>query len=280
MKRYRLFNLFIDGTRALFNDPKIPGEIVQQEREETRKYLAAKYGVLDLDDKLKRFLEFTPPNICILFEHLQLIQETADSYVSGNYYPAVTAACCLGERTFNALILRLRHYYKHHVLYKEVHDKEFIQDWELAIRVLAEWGVINSDIKKEYKQLQVIRHNSIHLKHLSNLPDRALTALKSIMYITDKLFGLKSDAFFWTPGELYIQKDKEKSPIVKEFFIPNCRLVGYKHSVSNAGVSGQLVLKYEDAYTYGNREITDDEFRQLRIKWQKQQADKQNSKSN
>ena len=51
------------------------------------------------------------------------------------------------------------------------------------------------------------------------------------MRITDALFGLRGDIFFWVPGEPYIRRERERDPIVQKFFIPACVRVGYKHRI-------------------------------------------------
>lgn len=270
MKRYRFSSFFFDGTRAILRDERIPPDILKTEQEQTKGLLKYQHGEVNLDEKYNRFMEFDTPNIRLITEYNSILIEIEHSYISGHYYPALTAACCLGERILNILILKLRDYYRGHKLYKRVHGKESFQDWYEAINTLKEWDVIDDKLKEQYEKLAELRNDSIHLKEIGDFKDRALTALKSIMFITDRLFGLQSNVFFWCPGELYIRKDKENLPIVKEFFLPSCVYVGYKYKTHDAGPSDKIMIRFEDVDDYEERDITDEEFRELRIKFQEQ----------
>jgi hypothetical protein len=68
---------------------------------------------------------------------------------------------------------------------------------------------------------------------------------------------------FWAPGEKYLKKEIEHLPLIQEFLIPNCWHVGFKHRVESDAASG--ALRMVDENKYEDREITDDEFRALRI---------------
>jgi hypothetical protein len=66
------------------------------------------------------------------------------------------------------------------------------------------------------------------------------------------------------PGEPYIRKDMEEDPVVQEFFIPNCPLVGYKHYLEGTPKGFAI----HDNFDYEPVEVNDDEFRRLREEWQ------------
>jgi hypothetical protein len=270
MKRYRFTNFFLDSTRSLL---KQEGALTHEQREEIIQQLRGKYGEADFDAKLKRFLEFDSPNVRLVTEYHQLLEQVADSYILGQYFPALTGACCLGEKIFNVLILTLRDHFKHSRFYKRIHRKDFVQDWDLAIDVLSEWDIVGDSLREDYIKLKDVRHASIHPKYIADFHDQAFFALQHIMNVTHGLFGLRNDVFFWVPGEPYIRKDKEPDPLVKEFFVPNCKLVGYKHSVRlRAALPQSVGFIYDDPYEYENREITDEEFRQLREEWTKHRS--------
>jgi len=256
--------MFIDGTRGIFKNPNCPPEMVQQEREQLKAYLIARYGQYDIENKLTRYLEFDAPNICIVSEYLDLLHSIADAYVYGSYYPALTGACSLGERIFNILILRLRQHYRGHELYKQVHGKGSFQDWDEAINVLKGWNVIDSGVERDYRGLADLRNKSVHFGNISNIRELSIAALKKVMGITDKLFGQKSDYFFWCPGEIYVKKEKEKEPFVREFIIPNCVYLGYKHTTGPGKEPNVISIHYEDCADYEDRQVSDAEFRQLR----------------
>jgi hypothetical protein len=265
VKRYRVTNFFFDGTRGLLRDPS---KELQPQREEFKKVFEIKYGTNERDGKLARYMEFDPPNICIISEYLNLLHEISDAYVFGSFYPALTGACSLGERIFNILIINLRNDYKtHESYYKEVYSKDSFQDWGKAITILRQWKVIDDSIEKEYRALATLRNESIHFGELKNVQASALSALKTVMIITDKLFGLKSDFFFWCPGEIYVKKTRENEPFIKAFINSRCTLLGYKHSVGGSSTKDGVSLVFQDSQDYEEREISDEEFRNLRIEY-------------
>lgn len=266
MKRYRfLSNTYLDFTRNLLKNNQLPTQFLEQEREQLKSVLIFGYGSRDIDGKVARYLEFDPPQMCIITEYLDLLHAVADAYIFGSFYSALTGACSLGERIFNIIIIRLRDYFKGHSLYKELYAKESFQDWEKAITVLAQWRVIDSQLQEEYRSLATLRHNSIHFGNIENTRGSALTALNTVMTITDKLFGLKADYLFWCPGEIYVKKDKEMEPFVKEFILPKCALVGYKHTIVEGKDAQRTILTYQDYDDYKNIQISDEEYRRLRI---------------
>jgi len=249
----------------------MPGAPSEDQRNQDIDWLRSRYGELDFDSKLERYLELDSPNITVVTEYYWVLNEAADAYACAYFYPALTSACCLGERILNILILRLREYYRATQSYKKVWKKDSFQNWDEAIDALAEWGVLDNALAELYKELWTIRKDAIHLKAISDFQPQALQAILHILKITGNLFGLneRNDIFFWVPGEPYIRKEKEKEPIVQEFFIPNCTLVGYKYSVRNGPRPGQFI--YDDPYEYQDREITDDEFKKLRQSWRSKQ---------
>lgn len=69
MKRYRLANFFIDTTRNLLKVPNLSKEIIQREKSSLLNWLVERYGAMGLEEKFERYLEFEPPNFCILVEY-------------------------------------------------------------------------------------------------------------------------------------------------------------------------------------------------------------------
>jgi hypothetical protein len=64
-------------------------------------------------------------------------------------------------------------------------------------------------------------------------------------------------------GEIYLKKDWESNPFVKRVYLPNCLLVGYKHYIES--LVPKMVLN--DHFEYEGKEISDDEFVEMRIKY-------------
>src|SRR5919106_1746170 len=235
-----------------------------------REWLATTHGVINVEEKLKRYLEFNPPNLCVLTEFHDLFRQIQDSYVSGYDYTALTGACCLGERILNLLVIKTRRYHKQSRYYKRIYRNDSIQKWDLAMDALSDWCVLKGDTIDKFKELSTLRNASVHYGPLRDLRPRALSSLSLVTAITDELFGLRTDIFFCVPGEFYIRKDVEEGSIVKEFFIPNCPLVGYKHFLE--GGTNSLIIR--DNFDYEPLEVDDDEFRRLREEWENQRKNK------
>ncbi|MFH1339176.1 MAG: hypothetical protein ABIH40_04990 [Candidatus Omnitrophota bacterium] len=251
MKRYKATNFFIDCIR---NTP------IQQD---VKEYVASRYGDLNLEEKFRRYISFKPPSLRIITEYHDLLQEIEDSYVYGLYYPSLTSACCLGERIFNILILKLRDYYKRSEHYKHVYQKESFNDWSKSIEILCDWNVINSEqIRNKYEELRDIRHGVIHFNKLEDIEVKAIIALRIIYDITAYFFavGNRKDIYFWCPGEIYVKNEAEQIPFVKEMILPHCYLVGHGHRIES--VNRQNVLR--DDSVYEEKEISDEEFTELR----------------
>jgi len=251
MKRYRCARFFLDCIRNSPN-PRIIEE-----------YVAGRYGGVDIEDKRERYLSFRPPSLRIITQYHELLQEIEDSYVYGLFYPTLTSSCCLGERIFNILILRLRDYYKRSRHYKRIYRKESFDDWERSVGILSDWKVINStDVKREYKKLARIRRDVIHFNTLEDIQGKALDALKAVHDITAYFFaiGQREDIYFWCSGEVYVKKAAQRNPFVGEMILPHCVLVGYRHKIESA--NDRPIAR--DDNSYEQREISDDQFIRLR----------------
>jgi len=251
MKRYRCTNFFIDCIR---NYP-VESEI--------KSVITSRYGDLDIEQKIKRYLSFRPPSLRIITEYHNLLQEIEDSYIYGLYYSTVTSSCCLGERIFNILILKLKNYYKESECYKHIYAKESFDNWDKSIKMLWDWKVITSeDAMIKYKKLTAIRHGFIHFSKLEDIEQKALETLRIIYDITTYFFaiGYRQDIYFWCSGEIYIKKEAEQIPFVREMILPHCLLAGYKHKIET--VNNGFVMR--DESTYDEKEISDEEFVKLR----------------
>lgn len=255
-------NFYIDTMRAIVKNPNLPHAMLEEEKMGLRSIVIGNHGEFKADEKTERYLELDPPNLCVVVEYHEMMRQVESSYVSMDDYPALTGACCLGERILNMLVLKLRSYYKTSKNYKNVYRRESIQDWKLAIDTLHDWDVLQDETVACFNELYSLRNTSVHYESLGDIQPLALRAVQLVMSITNNLFGNREDVFFWCPGELYIRRAKETEPIVQEFFVPNCPLVGYKHTVE--GVAGGLRL--HDGNVYESSVITDEEFRELRIK--------------
>lgn len=181
----------------------------------------------------------------------------------GSYYPALTAACALGERILNHLILLLRDDHKATPEYKRVYAKHSFDKWDVAIDTLAGWMVLLPNVVLEFKKLRDRRNDAIHFRPEVDTNDRdlalqAIRSLESILGAQFNAFG--SEPWFITdvPGEIYIKKDWETKPFIRRIYLPNCVAVGPDHRVVSV-----MPWKIADR-EYEPTEITDDEFSMLR----------------
>src|SRR3990167_5792100 len=265
MKRHRILKFFIDSSRNMFRG-KDSSPLLDKYKEEQRSYIADKYGSKDFDDKFNRWMSIPNPVLSVVDEHTYLLQDIENSYVSGSLYSALTGACCLGERIFNQIISRIRESYRSSPQYKKVYKKDSINDWDLAIGILVDWKVIDINTEKKYRRLATLRNDSVHFQNkpqdLNSMAKEAITLINEI--VTD-LFGLDKDKkfiiWFEVPGELYLKKEAEDDPFIREFYIPCSPLVGFKHTIEN---TPSLIMKVVDNEVYSDEEIPDSEFVRLR----------------
>lgn len=270
MKRHRFLTFSLDTTRNFFKGD-IQAPLLEKYKEEQRQDINQKYGLVQFDKKFDRWLSIPKPNISVVDEHTHLLQDIEDSYILGSLYSALTGACCLGERIFNQIILRVKQSYCLKPEYKFIYKKESINDWNLGINVLFNWGIINSETKNRYQRLAGLRTASVHFQNKEQ--DLSLMAKEAIFLINEivsDLFELNKDKSFllWfnVPGELYLKKEAEQDPFIRAFYIPCAPLVGYKHTIEN---TPDMRLKVLDKNEYMDKEVSDEEFVILRNEYVK-----------
>lgn len=261
MKRYRLTTFFVDGVGSMILE-NLPESVKKQEIQ----FIRDIYGDYNIEEKLKRVSKLDSPSISIIGEYSRHLMEIKDAYVMGYFYPALTGACCLGERIFNVLLLKLKNYYKNSEHYGKICRKSSFQKWNSAIRILTDWKVITKDLSNHFIKLEKIRHSSVHYQDIKDIEDVTLEAINEIHRIVEGLFSPREDIFFMTPGEFYVRKKMESNPFVREFILPNCHKVGYKNYI--CGKYPNWTLK--DDFQYEEKEIIDEEFCKLRVEWRKQ----------
>jgi len=260
MKRYRWLSFFIDTQRNILNVPGLSDtqrEIqINQFREQVRFF----HGEADLEGKLERWLKVAPPALCTPVAYHELLRETEKAYIGGDFYPALTAACCIGERILNELLISLREDHRSSPHYKKIYRIESIDNWPQAIEILKDWGCINEKVAINFTALLQLRNPSIHYGNITGREHDSLKSLNLIYEITNDLFGMSHPRYFWGPGEMYVKKEYESDPLTKVFILPSCFLVGHKYEIRD--VEG--VATIFDNFDYPDREISDDEFAMLR----------------
>jgi len=269
MKRYRILSFDFDSrAHSLAPAQEQWDEQVKKLHDENRKkaieVFVRQFGDWEIDTKIKNFIDLKFKPFSILAFHNNFLKQVRNSFVIGSYYPALTSACSLGERILNHLVLAFRDYYKGTNEYKQVYRKDSFDNWGLAIDTLEAWEILLPNVVDNFRKLNEKRNNAIHFNPETDHNDREL-ALESVHLLQD-IIGAQFSAFgtqpwlFIVPGECYIKKDWEEEPFVRILYLPNCALVGTKHTIES--LFPRIVVN--DNFEYDEREITDDEFIQLR----------------
>lgn len=275
MKRYRILSFDFDKrVRLLVNlvDGKEEENVKKQRLENRRKVeeeLIATYGELNKEAKKDNFIALGSKPFSIVAFHNRFFEQIRTSFIMGAYYPALTGACALGERILNYLILILRDDYKGSHEYKSIYRKDSFDDWDIPINALSSWGVLLPRVAKDFQRLKEMRNKSIHFRPEVDYNDyelalEAIHCLKDIIGNQFSAIGPKPWFMLNIPGEVYIRKDWESKPFIKRIYLPNCQLVGPKHSVKS--LSAEIIV--DDNFEYDNMEISDEQFAELRRKYQ------------
>jgi hypothetical protein len=271
LKRYRVLRLGFDSRPWMLGekvqeswDPKVQ-EQCRRNQQRIREALLEEYGPFQAEIKARNFVDFGRIPFSVFAFHNRFVEQIRRSFVVGGYYPALTGTCALGERILNHLILLLREDYRGTPQYKRVYSRDSFDNWEFAIGTLQAWNVLLSDVAASFRELRAIRAQAIHFKPEVDTNDRAmaLEAGHCLLRIVGEQFGpdgRKPWIIAGTPGEMFIRKEAEALPFVKHVYLPNCRLVGPKHRLVFEGDS----LIVHDNHEYEDREVSDDEFRELR----------------
>jgi len=272
MKRYRILAFDYDTrvyTLTLDIRDEWEEEIKKQHRqnkENVKKSLIDSYGAHAQREKYQNFIDLGDKPFSILAFHNRFYEQIRTAFVMGAYYPALTAACSLGERILNYLLLILRHDYKHTPEYKTIYSKDSFDNWDVPIGVLESWGILLPDVSEQFHRLKDMRNKSIHFRPEVDRNDRelalhAIQCLREIIRNQFSAFGPQPWFITSIPGEIYIKKTWESKPFIEKVYLPNCLLVGPKHKIE-AMLPQVLVRDFE----YEAREITDEEFSDLRKK--------------
>ncbi|NQU41650.1 hypothetical protein HQ520_00080 [bacterium] len=198
----------------------------------------------------------------VISYHNKFLRQARDAYITGAFYPALTATCALGERILNRLVIRLRKHFAGKIEYKRVCDKNSFDNWGKAIGVLDAWGVFLPGVAKSFSALGKTRHGAIHFRpevdEQGKDEELAREAIGQLSEIISKQFSFGDQPWFIpnTKGEFFIKNEYENSPFVLEFILPCCLRVGPFHWVDI--VNG--IWHVHDDYPYEDREISDGEF--------------------
>jgi hypothetical protein len=235
----------------------------ENNKKQVREGLITYYGNYNFEEKLQNFTDLGIEHLSIIAFHNVFFRQVRNSFVMGSYYPALTSACALGERILNQLILNLRDYFKSTSEYKKVYRKDSFDNWDLAINVLDNWEVLLPDTSRLFKELAGIRNNSLHFNPEvdTNTREKAKMAIEKLSgIIKDQFAGFGTQPWFICgKGATFIRKDWENNPFVKRIILPNCFLVGYKHTLEK---NDNMWIVHDD-YNYPIESLSDEQFIQL-----------------
>jgi hypothetical protein len=272
MKRYRVI-VFDFDSRAVTLEPiqehweEQVKELHRQNQARTIARLQAEFGEVGFENKLENFKALGAKPFSVVAFHNRFLAQSRHAFVAGQYYPALTGVCALGERILNHLIIGLRDSYRSHPLYKKVYRKESFDYWPFAIDVLSEWGVLTPEAGASFRLLNEKRNNALHFNLTTELNDRqlALEAIQNLEeVVTHQFSGFGTLPWLLpSPGECFIRKDHELSPFVQLVYLPNCVRLGYKHIVTRV-----FPWEFHDPEDYPEHELSDEEYLRLRQEFQ------------
>jgi hypothetical protein len=270
MKRYRVLAFDFDMRanvlrREIENswDPKVKEEW-ESNKKSIKEGLLAQYGCQNYCQKIENFVALGNAFLSIIAFHNEFYRQARNAFVVGAYYPCLTAACALGERILNQLVIHLRDDFKASPEYKKVYRKDSFDNWDLAIDTLVSWQVLLPNVADSFRRLRETRHRAIHFNPETDHNDRqlALDAMKELSMIIEGQFAAFGHLPCYIPGTqgaAFVKKAAETEPFVWRIVLPNCRLVGPLHTLEHTP-RGWLV---HDDHDYEDRDISDEEFKDL-----------------
>ncbi len=267
MKRYRVLRMELDARANWLNmeiqdtwEPEVQAAH-RASHEQIRAELLQEFGELNSDSKLQNFVELGSAPLSIVAFHNRFLRQTREAFVVGSYYPALTAACALGERILNQLILTLRDDYQTNSAHASVATGQAFESWPLMISALEKWDVLLPDVVQAFHRLTNVRNAALHYHPGTDRYDRR-TALKAVKLLSEIIhqqfgaFGLQPWFIPNTPGASFITKDAEQQPFIKHVYLPNCAYVGPHHKLELEDLRWRII----DMDDYEDTEIPDEEF--------------------
>lgn len=267
MKRYLVYPFDFDA-RAVGLDVDKTGWDDEQHRlfEESNAALFAslkrKYGEENFERTLADFIALGARPFSIVAHHNRLYHAACEAFLHGLYYPALTAACALGERMLNHLILDLRDDFQSTPDYEAIKDQKSFSNWGKVCTVLKNWDVFQTDaVESEFRSFSRLRHRSLHFNAAASatLREDALKAFAHLSAIIADQFGFARTQRWLIPGTagaFFIRRNSESDPFLKRYYLPQCPLVGPLYSMTFA----QNGLLFFDTVYPPGVEINDEEF--------------------
>ncbi|MER8824625.1 hypothetical protein NKH70_33880 [Mesorhizobium sp. M0991] len=126
MRRYHPYSFDFDSTPMLLHEP---GETWDDEaktlhaenREKTISRIKDEYGTWNQDANVQNIVDPGAKPMSLVAYHNRFYHQARQAFVVGAYYPALVAACALGVRILDHLVLDLRGSFKSSPHYKNVY---------------------------------------------------------------------------------------------------------------------------------------------------------------
>jgi hypothetical protein len=165
------------------------------------------------ESMVDRYLAVRPPIAAIMPEFQQVIDEIERSYVRGDLFSALSAACVSTERLLNLARIQL---HRHHAVIKELWGKGPSNDWDENIDALQRWGYLDLGFSNELKwTFKNIRCRYLHSSAITDLPGDALRGITAAYRLLTIFLGFPDDLFRFTSG---IECIKPADPRFIEFY--------------------------------------------------------------
>jgi hypothetical protein len=269
-RRY-LANQMSFDTRAHMLDPigATWGEDVRvlsvRNRELVRTELIHEFGNHEHERKIEDFAALGSAPWSVIDQHNAFMAQVRTAFVAGAYYPALVAACALGERILNELVVRLRRHFPEHEATVDVAEQGAISNWGACIKALVGWRVLDEQAATEFYALSKLRHSAIHYNRRLNgvdARDEALKAVRALQDLISALFpplGGPPRFIAGTSGHTFISSEAETQPFVREFVLRSCVLVS-PHFEMRPTSERWFEVWDDDSYQEEFPHLTDEEF--------------------
>jgi hypothetical protein len=273
MKRYRLLQLHFDRGPLLLED--IQPEWDEQVRAvhlrnqaHVRERLVHVFGAEGMDDKRQNYVDFGPTPMSVLAYHNAFYEQLRVAFIMGSYYPALTAACALGERILNHLVRVMSAEFPDDTKLSSLASKDFPK-WLEMLDALVAHDVLLPDAAVAFRELREKRNAALHFEPEVDKSARALAleALGPLNTIIEEQFSaIGTQPWFIqnAPGLSLIRRDAEELPFVRRVLIPQAMHVGPYHEVEYDQATGYW--NQVDPFDYEDLEITDAEYLDLMAK--------------
>jgi hypothetical protein len=223
--------------------------------------LKLEHGERDIDTIIQNTRDLGPKSMSLVTYHNSMHRQARSAFIVGAYYPALVAACALGERILNHLILDLRDSFRSSPHYRKIYNKNSFDNWPRSVEILTDWNVVLPEAAENLLKLETLRHRSVHFNHETYraMREDALSALSLLGKIISRQFGYFGGQPWFienTPGAQFIKADCENHPFVRTYLIPASGFVGVNYGMEFLG-AGWVHLDYAD---YGDGSLSDEEF--------------------